>query len=62
MMQVKEEVAIKVMAIIAWYVAISFVLWEFNPSNWGEGWRAALIGCAGYIALCRLAWKDMVKK
>lgn len=59
MMQVHKESALTVCALIACYVAISFVLWEFNPSNWGEGWRAAFVGGSGYLSLW--FWIDKIK-
>lgn len=26
----------------AGYVMLAFAIWELNPANWGEYWRAAL--------------------
>lgn len=63
MMKVHKEVALTVIALTACYLAIiAFVMWDINPGNWDEGWRAALIGCVGYTAIHLFHWKDMVKK
>lgn len=59
MMQVHKEVVLTIISFMVCYAAITFLLWDLNPRNWGEGWRAAFVGASGYLSLW--SWIGKIK-